>query len=73
MKHKKLCAELMFVLEQVPYSYSQAIPKEVKDNIKNEMSIEHYNSFDQDKTFYEQDISEETLETLLDIYDKYWK
>lgn len=73
MKHKKLCAELMFVLEQVPYSYSNAIPKEVKENIKKEMSIEHYNSFDKDMTFYEQSISEETLQTLLDIYDKYWK
>lgn len=72
MKNENIYAELTFILEQIPYSYNKLIPEEIKKKLKDKMSLEHYNSFDKSKTFYDQNISEDTLKMLVSLYNKYW-
>ena len=56
MEEEKIYAELAFILEQLPYSYSKLIPSNIIDKIKTEMSVEWYLKFDKDKVFYKQNI-----------------
>lgn len=72
MKNGNIYAELTFILEQIPYSYNKLIPEEIKQKLKDKMSIEHYNSFDKSKIFYDQNISEDALKMLVSLYNKYW-
>ena len=72
MDKGKICAELMFILKQVPYSYNKLIPDEIKNKIENNMSREHYNSFDSSKVFLKQKMDEQTIKILLFLFNKYW-
>ena len=72
MNKPQIYAELMFILEQVPYSYNKLIPDKIKDKFKEKMSITHYNSFDKDKVFYKQQLARETIVLLGFLYYKYW-
>lgn len=71
MEKEKIYAELVFVLEQLPSSYSKHIPQSLIDKFNMKMSLEWYSKFDKDKVFYKQDIQRETILMLAFIYYKY--
>lgn len=71
MEEEKIYAELAFILEQLPYSYSKLIPNNIIDKIKTEMSVEWYLKFDKDKVFYKQNIQRETILMLSFLYYEY--
>ena len=72
MVMSKIYAELVFILDQVPYSYSKLIPEELMMNLKNNMSLDWYKSFKKDKVFYKQKFHKETILMLSMLYYKYW-
>ena len=72
MDKSKVFAEITFVLEQVPYSYNKLIPQDIKNKFKDDMDINHYNSFNKDKVFYKQKLDEETIKMLFVLFKKYW-
>ena len=72
MDRGKVCAEMVFILEQVPYSYNILVPQKIKDKFKEKMDVEHYKSFTKEKIFFKQKINEETIKVLLTIFEKYW-
>lgn len=69
---EKVCTEMTFILEQVPSSYIRKIPKEIIEKIKINISPTRYRQLDKSKTFYNQDISDETLELLEWMSKAYW-
>ena len=71
MEREKICAELFFILEQLPYNYSKLIPSNIIDKLKTEMSVEWYSKFDKDKVFYKQNIKRETILMLSFLYYEY--
>ena len=71
MDKEKIYAELVFVLEQLPSSYSKLIPQSLIDKFNVKMSLEWHQKFDKDKVFYKQNIQRETILMLSFLYYKY--
>ena len=64
-------AEVLFAINQMPFSKKQKIPKEVVDELLINYSKEFYSSLDNDKTFLKQNFSDEALEALNSIAADY--
>jgi hypothetical protein len=73
MSESKICAELFFILEQVPNSYISLLPNNYMNRLKENMSLEHYQSFDKEKVFFKQEFNKKTVATLEKIYNTFWK
>lgn len=65
-------SELYFILEQIPNSYMMLVPRNIITKLKQQMSLEHYNSFNTDEVFYKQNFDTTTIDLLEKIYLKYW-
>ena len=68
----EICAELYFILEQVPNSYIKLLPENFMYKLKEQMSTKHYKIFDTSKIFYKQDFNDASINLLNEIYQKYW-
>ena len=64
-------SELLFMINQLPFSIKKKIPAEFQMELLNEYSEDVYNSFIPDKPFYDQNISEEALTIFDDLMSKY--
>lgn len=65
---KKIKAELAFVFSQLHEEQLLRIPDELKFEVLNDINSEDFSNFDAEKPFTEQDISQETLEILREIF-----
>lgn len=73
MKSKKqICAELYFILTQVPFSFASSIPQKFIDNLKNDMSVEWYNKFNPEIPFTKQKFDKKTLKVLDSLKNLCW-
>ena len=67
--NKRTRAELAFVFLQLYKKHLKLIPKEiVSEVVKEEKDMDVYNSFDKEKPFTEQKLSDETIEILANIF-----
>lgn len=71
MNNTKLCAQLTFILSQLPYTYINMIPLYVKEKIKNNMDLEEYSKYDESVVFFKQNIDCETIKFLILLLNKY--
>lgn len=65
---KKINAELAFVFSQLREEQLLLVPNEIQEVVANDFDEEIFSEFDPEKPFTEQDLSEETLELLKDIF-----
>ncbi|MBR3884963.1 MAG: hypothetical protein IKJ33_00645 [Clostridia bacterium] len=65
---KKIKAELAFVFSQLHEEQLLMIPDELRLEVLNDFDGETFSKFDEEKPFIEQDISQETLEILAEIF-----
>ena len=72
-ENEKIYAELMFILNQVPYSYMQKVPKDMVDKMKSKMSNEWYQNFNPEIVFFKQKFQTRTLKLLEEINSRYWQ
>lgn len=56
--------ELLFIINQFPYSKKNKIPQELLAYLETQYNEEIYNKLDINKPFFKQEISEETKEAL---------
>ena len=66
--NKKINAELAFVFSQLQEKHLMLVPEEIQMVVSSDFDEETFNSFDSEKPFTEQDLSEETLEILIEIF-----
>ena len=67
--NKQTRAELAFVFMQMYKKHLQLVPKEILLDVKNgEKDSKVYKAFDYEKPFTKQNLSQETLEILADIF-----
>lgn len=66
----KLKAELAFAFSQLREDDLEKVPKHIRNEIVLGFDEETFNSFDCEKPFTEQDLSEEALEILANIFDE---
>ena len=66
----KLKAELAFAFSQLREDDLEKIPNHIRHEIVMGFDEETFNSFDSEKPFTEQDLSEEALEILANIFDE---
>lgn len=71
MNKSNVYAEVYFFINQLPYSYSNALPKELINELEENMSKEHYDSLDSDKLLIDQNPNKETIDMILSL-SKYW-
>ena len=70
--NKKIKTELAFAFSQMFEEHLAMVPPELLAEVSNDVDTEYLATFDQDKPFTEQDLSEETLEILEAIFkDKF--
>lgn len=65
---KKINAELAFVFSQLQEKHLMLVPEEIQVAVASEIDREVFDRFDSEKPFTEQDLSEETLEILTEIF-----
>ena len=65
---KKINAELAFVFSQLQEKHLMLVPEEIQVAVASEIDREVFVRFDSEKPFTEQDLSEETLEILTEIF-----
>jgi transcriptional/translational regulatory protein YebC/TACO1 len=63
---KKINAELAFVFSQLREEQLLTIPKEIQEVVSSDFDAEVFSNFDSEKPFTEQELSDETLEILLE-------
>lgn len=61
-------AELAFVFSQLRDEQLMLVPKEIQEIVSSDFDKEVFESFDAEKTFTEQELSEETLQILSEIF-----
>lgn len=61
-------AELAFVFSQLRDEQLSLVPKEIQEIVSSDFDKEVFESFDVEKPFSEQDLSEETLQILSEIF-----
>lgn len=67
--NKKINAELAFVFSQLREEQLLLVPKEIQEVVSSDFDEEVFCSFDPEKPFTEQELSEETLELLNEIFN----
>ena len=65
---RKINAELAFAFSQLFEEDLMKVPDEIKETVLNNFDEKVFNSFDSDKPFTDQELSEETLEILAEIF-----
>jgi hypothetical protein len=65
---KKINAELAFVFSQLREEQLLTIPKEIQEVVSSDFDAEVFSNFDSEKPFTEQELSDETLEILTEIF-----
>ena len=65
---RKINAELAFAFSQLFEEDLMKVPDEIKETVLNDFDEKVFNSFDSDKPFTDQELSEETLEILAEIF-----
>jgi len=61
-------AELAFVFSQLRDEQLMLVPKEIQEIVSSDFDKEVFESFDAEKPFTEQELSEETLQILSEIF-----
>ena len=61
-------AELAFVFSQLRDEQLILVPKEIQEIVSSDFDKEVFESFDEEKPFTEQELSEETLQILSEIF-----
>lgn len=61
-------AELAFVFSQLRDEQLMLVPKEIQEIVSGDFDKEVFESFDAEKPFTEQELSEETLQILSEIF-----
>lgn len=69
--NEKINAEILFILSQFPANYMSKIPQDVTNFLNENMSKEHFESLDPNKTFYKQDLCDEAYESVFELIKKY--
>lgn len=70
--NSKIKIELAFAFSQMHENHLAMIPKEILEAVSNDIDTDHLSTFDSNKPFTEQNLSEETLEILATIFkDKF--
>ncbi len=69
--YKKAFTEFNEVLNRLSYSEISKIPKQVIDNIKNQMDKEYIWEYDDSKPLEKQDFLVETKALIVEIYERY--
>lgn len=64
--------ELIFIFNQLPYSYFSKIPAELIHSLNKSFSFDVYNKMDPDIPFFKQDLSSDTKMLIQDIAEKYF-
>ncbi len=64
-------SELLFMINQLPYSLKIKIPFELKSELYNNYNKEVYNSFIPDKPFYKQNIRDESIKMFYELVSEY--
>ena len=65
---KKINAELAFVFSQLQEKHLILVPEDIQIAVASEIDSEVFERFDSEKPFTEQELSEETLEILTEIF-----
>lgn len=65
---RKINAELAFVFSQLRDEQLVLVPKEIQEIVARDFDKEVFESFDEEKPFTEQFLSEETLQILSEIF-----
>ena len=65
---KKINGELAFVFSQLREEQLLTIPREIQEVVSSDFDEEVFCSFDPEKPFTEQELSDETLEILTEIF-----
>lgn len=65
---RKINAELAFVFSQLRDEQLVLVPKEIQEIVARDFDKEVFESFDEEKPFTEQELSEETLQILSEIF-----
>ena len=63
--------ELLFMINQLPYSLKNKIPSKIKTELNNMYSKEIYDNLIIDEPFFEQDISNESLSLFYELISTY--
>jgi hypothetical protein len=67
--NKKINAELAFVFSQLREEQLLLVPREIQEVVSSDFDEEVFCSFDPEKPFTEQELSEETLELINEIFN----
>lgn len=67
--NKKINAELVFVFSQLREEQLLLVPREIQEVVSSDFDEEVFCSFDPEKPFTEQELSEETLELINEIFN----
>ena len=65
---KKVKAELAFVFSQLYEDQLLMVPDDFRQEVLIDFDEEHFAKFDEEKPFTEQELAEETLEILAEIF-----
>ena len=71
MENDKVYAEVYFFITQLPYSYKEALPKQLVNKLKENMSQEHFDKFDKLDLLINQNPTEKTIDFIISL-SKYW-
>jgi hypothetical protein len=66
--NKQVKTELAFAFSQMHKKHLKLVPKELIKDVLSNVDKEIFNSFDEDKPFTKQNLSEETLEIIAKIF-----
>ena len=66
---KKIKAELVFAFSQLTANQLKNIPEEILKEVSTDYDETVYNNFEQDVPFTRQELSEETMEILLKLFE----
>ena len=67
--NKKINAELAFVFSQLREEQLLLVPREIQEVVSSDFDEEVFCGFDPEKPFTEQELSEETLELINEIFN----
>ena len=66
---KKIKAEIVFAFSQLTANQLKNIPEEILKEVSTDYDETVYNNFEQDVPFTRQELSEETMEILLKLFE----
>ena len=67
----KVATELLFIINQFPYSQKNTIPKEFIEVLEQKHDDSYLTTFNKNIPFTKQNFSDETMQILKLVYEKY--